>query len=387
VKHILTVLIALLFLALQACEGPAGPAGAQGPAGTNGANGVDAGFVYFEGFKDSLKCASCHTPDGDTLYYVASRVTQWEASKHNHGGDFDRNTGTCAGCHTTEGFMERAMKGFPVAFDGVSTKTYANSSAPGCFACHSPHKDGSFEVRGDNAPVVIKSNVKGQDDVTFDYGKGNLCVLCHQTRSVATTIQPDESKTLGTDSITINTTRWYSHYGVQGQMIVGKGGFHFAGTTVPANSFHTNSTTIKSEGCVVCHMAEPTGGGTGKAGGHTMNIKYDSHGSTASLTTGCTVSGCHPSTGFSVDYKGVQTEIHHKLDSLRGLLETKGWLVSDVNSSNYGLVKLTGGKLTIPMQKAGALWNFFFVEHDLSEGVHNTAYAKYLLDESIKQVQ
>lgn len=373
-----------MFLALQACEGPAGPAGAQGPAGKDGAKGADAGFVYFEGFKDSLKCSTCHTPDNDTTYYLISRREQWEASKHNHGRDFDRNTGTCAGCHTTEGFMERAGKGFPVAFSGVSTKAYANSSPTGCFACHSPHKQGNFSLRGNFAPVVIKSNVKGQSDVTFDYGKANLCILCHQTREVSASMQPDQAKTANTDSITITTTRWYSHYGVQGQMLVGMGGFHFASTTPPANSFHTNSTTIKSEGCVICHMAEPTGGGTGKAGGHTMNIKYESYGSTASVITGCVTSGCHPSTGFTVNYKNVQTDVEAKLDSLRGLLETKGYLVSDTTSSNYGLVKLTDGKLTIPMQKAGALWNFFFVEHDLSEGVHNTAYAKFLLDESIK---
>ena len=33
--------------------------------------------------------------------------------------------------------------------------------------------------------------------------------------------------------------------------------------------------------------------------------------------------------------------------------------------------------------KAGARYNYFFVEHDLSKGIHNTRYARELLASSL----
>ncbi|MEW5799152.1 MAG: collagen-like protein [Bacteroidota bacterium] len=399
-KQLLTVLIALMFLALQACEGPAGPAGVQGPAGKDGAKGADAGFVYFEGFKDSLRCASCHTPDNDTTYYLISRRVQWEVSKHNDGGNFDRNLEDCAGCHTTEGFMERASKSFPTAFAGQKTKKYAQSSPPGCFACHSPHKQGNFSVRNNFAPVVIKSNVVGNNDLTFDYGKGNLCVLCHQTREIAnatvfnTSMKPDPTKT---DTIVITTNRWYSHYGVQGEMLSGTGGFHFPGMTL-TNSPHTNQPVIKQEGCTKCHMSAPTGGGTAKGGGHTMNIAYTTEsGSAGYVLTGCNTSDCHNGAITSSNYKTYSANNYNlvleRLDTLQALLIQKGLL--DATSLLVKLPKKVLNPATgkdqsyasIPMQKAGALWNYFFVEHDLSKGIHNSKYALALLDASIAEMK
>jgi hypothetical protein len=73
VKNFLTVLTAIALFGLIACEGPAGPAGKDGADGTQGPAGQNAGFVYFDGFKADLKCATCHTSDLDTAYFVAGR--------------------------------------------------------------------------------------------------------------------------------------------------------------------------------------------------------------------------------------------------------------------------------------------------------------------------
>ena len=72
---------------------------------------------------------------------------------------------------------------------------------------------------------------------TFDYGRGNLCVACHKTRTMSPEPDPNSS-----DPIEITGSgRWYPHYGVQGQMLAGTGGFEFAGETY-SNSYHTNAT-------------------------------------------------------------------------------------------------------------------------------------------------
>jgi hypothetical protein len=194
------------------------------------------------------------------------------------------------------------------------------------------------------------------------------------------------------DSLVIKTSRWYSHYGVQGQMLMGDGGFKFPGYAYSGNGPHTASTVVKQEGCPICHMAEqvyPPNLGTGKAGGHTMNIAYEGEGGVEGFVlTGCKTSGCHALI-TSPDYKGVQSSVNANLDTLLQLLAKRGWIDTVSTSSNYGLVKATSSKPLVikPAVKAGALYNYFFVEHDLSEGVHNSKYALDLLRSSIAELR
>jgi len=376
---IIPCLLTALFLAsVTGCQGPEGP---PGPAAT-----VDNGSL--EGFAANIKCGTCHTAEQDTNYFVEGRAYQWAQSKHAKGGDSERNSASCSGCHTTEGFIQR-MGG------GAATNQSA-PSPPGCFSCHSPHQRGDFSLRK-STPVLIKSQIATVPDATFDYGPGNLCVQCHMTRDLNP--KPDPTKSAPTDSIVITTARWYPHYGVQGQMLMGEGGFKFPDYAYQGNSIHTTATIIKQEGCPTCHMAEqvyPPNLGTGKAGGHTMNIRFPGEGGgEATLLTGCKQSGCHAAIttadfpGSSTAPVGAQTAIAANMDTLHRLLESRGWLETDQNSPNYGLVKIpASGKLVIkPAIKSGALYNYFFIEHDLSLGVHNTLYALDLVRSSIAELR
>lgn len=345
---------------LTGCKGDPGP---QGPPGV--------GSDVFEGFADGIKCASCHNPDTDTTYFIAGRAYQWAQSKHAIGGDIERNGPSCAGCHTTEGFIQR--------MNGQTVTSQFAPSPPGCFACHSPHSRADFSLRK-ATPVSILSNIAGVPNAEFDYGKGNLCAQCHQTRSM----NPKMPSAPGaTDTLTITSSRWYSHYGVQGQMLMGDGGYQFPGYTYTGNSNHSSNAVIKTEGCISCHMAEqsyPPSGGTGKAGGHTMNIHYEEGGEELALLTGCKQSGCHPSTFSEDDLHAAQDGIVDSLEALRGELVSLGWInpATDlVNASSASPLKIT------PAVKAGALYNYFFVEHDLSKGIHNTRYARELLASSL----
>jgi hypothetical protein len=365
-KNLMKLFLAavLLIVLSVACEGPEGPAGPQGPAGPAGDS-----YVNWEGYAEGIVCAQCHNYDYDTVYYVWGRKYQWDISKHAAGGDFERNANSCAGCHTTEGFVQ--------AYMGHTVTGNTNASPPGCFACHSPHSRGDFSLRT-TEPVDIQSAVAGVPDFTFNYGDGNLCVACHKPRSLSP--EPDPTKTAITDTIKITSSRWYPHYGVNGQMLAGTGGFEFEGKQY-SNSYHTSATLILEEGCKVCHMADPVAG-TGQGGGHTMMIRYEgTHGEDQELTTGCLTPGCH-SEPFEIDYHGVQTETEELLDSLHTLLVDRGWLDADglVVASSSNPLKIA------PEALSGALFNYFFIEHDLSEGVHNTNYATQLLNDSIEML-
>ena len=376
IKNLLSLLAAAVLLVgiFAGCEGPAGPKGDTGdPADP---------FVNWEGFKEGIQCADCHNPDYDTTYFVWARKYQWELSKHSFGGDFERNAEACAGCHTTEGFIQ--------SWQGTTVTAHVNASPPGCFACHSPHSRAEFSLRTVD-PVTMNSSIAGVNDFVFDFGKGNLCVACHKPRTMSP--EPDPTKTANTDTIKITSSRWYPHYGVQGQMLAGTGGFQFSDYTYSGNSNHTDNTTIKTEGCIGCHMADPNAGG-GIGGGHTMLIEYlNTSGNPTYLLTGCTTSGCHTSGGFTIDYigdsspltngLGSHTATEAYLDTLHGLLLDRGWITASgsINASSSNPLKIA------PESRAGALYNFFFIEHDLSKGSHNTRYAIELLRSSIAELR
>ncbi len=366
-------------------------AGCEGPAGLNGKDGKDAELPPFnlEGYAPGIKCASCHTADQDTTYFVAGRKYEWQFSKHAVGGDLDRNASGCAGCHTTEGFVKRWLAGWQA--DQSIPSEILHPSPPGCFACHSPHARGNF-TRRDTSAVTITSFITGVPDAVFDYGNGNICARCHQTRvSSPMSPKPDPTKTAITDTLKITSNRWYPHYGVNAQMLMGTGGFQFVDFTYTGNSNHTDNTVIRQEGCPQCHMSEPVGGGAGKGGGHTMWIKYDNEGVTGYVLTGCKEAGCHVSTmttpdisGPSTGGVGAQTLIARNLDTLKQLLVARNWLdpATDLlRASSSNPLKI------VPASRAGAIYNYFFIEHEGSEGVHNTKYAYELLRSSIQELR
>ena len=366
-----TVLLAAAFV-LFGCEGP------QGATGKDGSNAV----ANLEGFAPGIKCANCHNPDVDTTYYLWARRYQWERSKHAYGGDLERNGSDCAGCHTTEGFIQRWNSNWQTQV--VTPKE--NPSPPGCFACHSAHSRGNF-TRRDTTPVTIKSFVAGVPDAVFDYGNGNICVRCHQTRTTSPMSPiPNPTKTAPTDTIRITSSRWYPHYGVQGQMLMGKGGFEFVGYTYE-NSGHTGNAALKQEGCPACHMASqtyPPDLGTGRGGGHTMKVRYSSDESetdTLFILKGCNQTGCHGASNFTkASLLATEKSIEDSLHALETLLVQRGWLTTSllINASTSRPLKIA------PEAKSGALFNYLFVEHDLSRGMHNKRYAQALLNSSLQ---
>jgi hypothetical protein len=360
-KNLLRLLVALLLVALiAACEGPAGPEGPQGPAGQQGLPGDN--YVNWEGFAEGIQCAACHNPEIDTMYYVGARVAQWSVSKHGNGSAYVENSSTCAPCHTTEGFIQQDL--------GMTVTGHANSTPPNCFACHSPHSRADFSLRT-VVPVTMLAGVAGQPDITFDYGNGNLCAACHKPRSISP--KPDPTKTAATDTITITSSRWYQHYGVQGLMLSGNNGFEFEGETY-SNSYHTTAAAIQEQGCSICHMAQEE---RNPAGGHTMWLDYED----TEIVAGCLTTGCH-SAPMTLDYDDVQTQTEMLLDSLHTLLLDRGWITASgsINASTSSPLKIA------PAYLSGALYNYFFVEHDLSLGVHNTKYAQKLLEDSIAKL-
>ena len=84
---------AIAIISLSGC----GKDGATGPKGDTGATGADG----------VAKCGTCH----NVTTQILAKQVQWENSTHATGGHYQRNSTSCAVCHTNEGFRERIETG------------------------------------------------------------------------------------------------------------------------------------------------------------------------------------------------------------------------------------------------------------------------------------
>lgn len=333
----------LVVLAMSSCvkEGPQGPQGEPGIDGINGTNGVD-------GQDGTAGCVQCH----DDSQTILAKSVQWESSVHATGGNFERNTEECAPCHTSQGFLERIASGLQETAAPVE-----NPAPQNCYTCHNIHETYTPDdwARTTSAPVTLWINSE-----VVDFGEGNLCANCHQPRI------PDPMPVIGGDSVNVTSPYWGLHHGPQAAILAGTGGFEVG--TGYSNSMHT---TLVTDGCVTCHMAEPYGA---QAGGHNMGMAYEYHGSERINTTGCVT--CHDAAAINDLIAATQEEVVGLLDSLHSVLEAKGALDAD------------GGIIPGMMsaEVAGAVMNYKMVEEDRSEGVHNANYVKALLENSIDAV-
>ena len=88
----------------------------------------DRTVTYVQEEQTAQNCFSCHS-DQETFIIAAS--SQWENSFHASGLNIDRGASTsCAGCHTSEGFVQRAQ--------GEAVTSHDNPTVIHCFTCHAP---------------------------------------------------------------------------------------------------------------------------------------------------------------------------------------------------------------------------------------------------------
>lgn len=340
---------------LSSCEGPAGPEGPAGAQGEQGPQG-EVGPQGPAGEDGNGTCVICHNDE----VVLLAKQQQTMSSHHLTGGNYERNSSSCAPCHTHQGFVEYLSTG-SVASD------IENPAPINCRTCHMIHMNYD---ETDWALSTTDAVELTYGDATVDLdGSSNMCVNCHQMRAVS----PDPAA--GAE-VSITSSRWGGHHGPQGNMLWGAGLYEVAGS----ESYPEAGTNAHAGlGCVKCHMAPvPYGGRT--AGGHTFNMSYEYHGSTEYNIGACT--GCHADLEAQEDFdlNGVQTDVEEKLAELGQLLIDKGWL-----DEASGLWTATSSApIVVSADEAGAMLNWLTIEEDRSLGVHNPAYAVAALTNSIE---
>lgn len=306
----------------------------------------------------SNDCFACHNGADDLGSEVVMATRQWENSQHGSGENM--RTGSCAGCHTTEGFIER-----------FSDHEFASDAynAVGCFACHDPHANGDFELRTTTAVTL-------GNGATFDRGRGNLCASCHHGRRDVETYVVDDTEM---------SNHFGPHHSCQADMLIGENAYEYAGYDYDENSWHATGVT---DACVKCHFEVSDGY---VMGGHTFWMEADEE----ENTDACNVDGCHVNdteiddfdrmTAYDFDEdgdteEGVQTEIEDLMEELQTILIDAGLLEYIAED---GIWEPTDELVVPNADTLGAVFNWAFVHEDKSHGIHNTRYAAALLISSI----
>lgn len=310
----------------------------SGPTTTAGTT-VSQTPTTSEGNASSAACTECHNA-GTEL--VARQAQMEERSVHGTGTAFEEGERTnCAGCHGTEGAKARINGGLPPHDPSVAA--IENVSPMGCRTCHDTHKTytaADWSLTGGEKAVKMEYT-----DGTFDKGAGNLCVNCHQIRN--------PKPKVANGQIELTSARFGTHYGTEAQMLLGEGGL---GGVVGSPGPHYSSV---EDSCVSCHM--------GSELNHSMEPGVENANVDPSVMVRCV--GCHEGLE-TLDRNNVQTDVQAMLDQAKTALIAAGIMNAEDELAIPG---------TYPEALANAFWNYKIVAYDASKGVHNTAYAKALL--------
>ena len=328
--------------------GPQGEAGINGIDGANGANGTNG----VDGTDSTASCIACHSNSHrdqvDSSYAKSTHAIQSLMYNGQAIAEYTNRT-YCAECHTNEGYIEYIQTG---SVSAVAD----NPTAISCTTCHDKHSTFDFANDGDDfalrsfGPVEMRKIGTGY---VIDYGdKSNNCIECHQPRSISRT---DEDG----DGFIEVPNRYGPHYGAQSILLEGIYGAEIAGSTDYPSA--TSSTHRTGASCVSCHMGESSDDSQGL---HTMiptaNSCANCHGDAESLVT-----------NLKTEIDGLMTELE-VLFTAQGLLDAEGNLVYDVN---------------YPAAVADAYYNYKYIYYDHSHGVHNPAYTRALLKNSIEALE
>ena len=286
------------------------------------------------------------------------RITEkYELSQHAAASTLSRaGRNGCAKCHGHEGFVETTWTGEDTTATDIPLPQRIQ-----CETCHDFHESLDFENEPNHAIRAMDEITLMAEETTKMVGftdvESNLCMNCHQSRRNPSYYYADDDLTplLPGDSIDVSG-HYGPHHGPQANFINGLGGYEF-GAALGTSGTHESGTN-----CIECHMTETAADTTG---GHTWVASLD----------GCLT--CHAD-DTDYDVNGAITEIEALVAELHALLVAEGVIDSEGHAVS-GRYSATVG---------GSLWNYILIEEeDMSMGIHNPAYAKVLLNNSITALE
>ncbi|MFH1169675.1 MAG: hypothetical protein V1691_03160 [Chloroflexota bacterium] len=354
-------------------------------------------------------CGACH---GEPARH--GRFQQWEESGH---GNFEAAiaegmNASCTRCHSAQGFMAwlpELEAGNLGNLKAPITWTADTVQPQTCVVCHDPHDEGMSSGEPNTATVRVTGDTPmlPAGFQAVGVGRGAICITCHNTRNgahndVASTTMDDRAP----------------HTAAQGDVLMGQNAY-FVTTGVRSPHSYLEDT------CATCHMEETPPpadlsyqlGGTNHSFAASMEICGNCHGDfnggtlqTATATKleelkadienaimteikaqiakgnnltlvalgdgGADVTISDASTITSLDF--IESHGRQAMEIVVGGKTYDVRLASDTKVGSGTLLSSPAGQT---IAKVG--WNYFLLEGDASEGVHNPSFTNEVLNASI----
>ncbi|HEX2865720.1 MAG TPA: cytochrome c3 family protein [Ignavibacteriales bacterium] len=293
--------------------------------------------------------------------YNASAHAMWPDGEHT------AQTG-CYPCHSGLAFAKWIDAGKPAQMtttDIYSTKGVEEGDvALTCTACHDPHGNGNPNQLRTMTTINLRNGF-----VVDNAGKGAICINCHNSRYDANKRVTDTAPLYG-------FSNYYGPHGnPQADMFFGQNAYQFDQTF---DNYTTHA--FMDDACVTCHMQDRDG-----LPNHEWTMTEEVNGVEKDRVEIC--QRCHGSSVASFgdikgqDYdgngkvEGVKTEIANMMATLKAKLPQK-------NGEVISAVKDTAG-VKLDKRTVGAIYDYFFVKNDGSQGMHNAKYTVALLRAAI----
>jgi predicted CxxxxCH...CXXCH cytochrome family protein len=340
----------------------------------------EAATVVVTSYQEGLnnQCISCHSTQSPTIvsdYQASVLHTQSPAS-------------TCGSCHTPDAPHSAGINAanvdpvnFQVKGDGV---TGVALGASFCIKCHDANIDAAFTASQHKTRLLTCSSchTKGVHNVDFtttpvrpfagdsylnrDLGISNVCMTCHSGANNGTSI----AVKVGVADFD-NLPFVAPSEGSAGGTLHGKVGYHFPGQSYAFYSSNThrgigianNSATGSAGPCTACHKTPESG-----------------HSFQAAVTAGGVCSNCHGNVLTAADLSQDKADFSNGLDVFKAMLNAKGFAYSEIPPyfSNTDWGPGQAGASTM-----GSAFNYALLLQEPGAYVHNGAYAKKLIFDSI----
>ena len=347
----------------------------------------------------AIRCTTCHS---DVNYANTAHATvpggadcqDCHGLASIHVSDPSNNklpssywSGVCGQCHIEFAEIQKANHSDPLSFGYFEPSEGRLTS---CYRCH-------------YTPGYIGAVESGIDFHDFSYGSDALdeipkdtpnvsCSVCHDPHE-ADSENPFGLRTgsAGTACDTCHYEKWQNAIleGVAGPF---GNGYHYPGEDYDVTNWHRTE-----DKCVLCHMntaSAPTDdSGILMIGGHTFRMRDfgpDNTPYTDDDTLNIAVcQSCHQGLD-SFDRNGFQTEIQHLLENLRDLLMENNHDFLPANKPGNCARCHKGGTVEFLDDPNfildNAYTNYKLIANDRSRGIHNPAYIKKLLQDSINSI-
>jgi hypothetical protein len=321
-------------------------------------------------------CNQCHdSPRTHSLGYY------WRESAHSNMKLSASESGrsACWPCHNGTAFISftNAWSAGRTTTSADTAKVDPNFKSISCAVCHDPHGNSNKSwIRY----AKIDTLMNGFRIAANAGGKGQLCMNCHRGRA-------NYTNTVKTQFGRFND-RFYPHYSSQTDMLFGTQGWEFGRSDLHGLTTHAGL----KDGCVTCHMAE-------RRITPTYTKVQPDHNMAMSENGVDKVEACVECHGPITQFKDIKASFDYDMDgTLEGAIEEVEGLMAQLKaklpldatgepvtrSADSMIVKNYASSRGLNYQSLiASLWNYNFVSHDMSMGVHNTKYTVALLRASL----